>query len=72
VYGDTLQRLGAAETYHFSDEYLARLAAMNEAFVAVAYSDDAVAGAYLLFESHGIVQMHLGGPAPSSANPRRI
>jgi hypothetical protein len=37
VFADTLQRLGAAETYHFSDEYLARLAAMNEAFVAVAY-----------------------------------
>jgi hypothetical protein len=72
VYADTLQRLGAAETYHFSDEDLARLAAMNETFVAVAYSDDAVAGAYLFFESHGIVQMHLGGrrtefhkPSPS-------
>ena len=69
VYADTLQRLGAAETYHFSDEYLARLAALNEAFVAVAYSDDAVAGAYLFFESHGIVQMHLGGPRTEFRKP---
>jgi hypothetical protein len=69
VYADTLQRLGAAETYRFSDEYLAQLAAMNEAFVAVAYSDDAVAGAYLFFESHGIVQMHLGGPRTEFRKP---
>ena len=69
VYADTLQRLGAAEIYHFSDEYLARLAALNEAFVAVAYSDDAVAGAYLFFETHGIVQMHLGGPRTEFRKP---
>jgi CelD/BcsL family acetyltransferase involved in cellulose biosynthesis len=69
VYAETLQRLGAAETYHFSIDYLARLAAMNEAFVAIAYSDDAVAGAYLFFESHGIVQMHLGGPRTEFRKP---
>jgi CelD/BcsL family acetyltransferase involved in cellulose biosynthesis len=69
AYADTLQRLGAAETYHFGEEYLARLAAMNEAFVAVAYSGDAVAGAYLMFESHGIVQMHLGGPHTEFRKP---
>ncbi|MDQ1748968.1 MAG: hypothetical protein QOE71_24 [Pseudonocardiales bacterium] len=69
VYAETLQRLGAAETYHFSDESLARLAALNEASVAVAYSDDAVAGAYLFFESHGIVQMHLGGPRTEFRKP---
>ncbi|MCW2546243.1 MAG: family N-acetyltransferase [Mycobacterium sp.] len=69
VYADTLQRLGAADTYHFSDESLARLAALNEASIAVAYVDDAVAGAYLFFESHGIVQMHLGGPRTEFRKP---
>jgi CelD/BcsL family acetyltransferase involved in cellulose biosynthesis len=69
VYSDTLQRLGAADIYHFSAEHLTRLAAMDEAFVAVAYSDEAVAGAYLFFESHGIIQMHLGGPRTEYRKP---
>ncbi|WP_051574335.1 GNAT family N-acetyltransferase [Mycobacterium sp. URHB0044] len=69
VYAETLQRLGADETYHFSDESLGRLAALNEAFVAVAYAGDVVAGAYLCFESHGIVQMHLGGPRTEFRKP---
>ncbi|WP_197378828.1 GNAT family N-acetyltransferase [Mycolicibacterium mengxianglii] len=69
IYADTMQRLGAAETYHYSPDYLARLSAMNEAFVGVAYSGDTVAGTYLFFESPGIVQMHLGGPRTEFRNP---
>ena len=64
-----MQRLGAAKSYHFSTDHLGQLAAMDEAFVAVAMHDDAVAGAYLLFESHGIVQMHLGGPRTEYMRP---
>lgn len=69
VYSDTVQRLRATENYRFSDDDLARLAAMTEAHIAIAYSDDTVAGAYLFFESHGIVQMHLGGPVTEFRKP---
>ena len=69
IYAETLERLGAADTYHFSNESLARLAALKEASVAVAYADDTAAGAYLFFESHGIVQIHLGGPRTEFRKP---
>jgi hypothetical protein len=69
VYADTLQRLGAAETYHFGDEHLALLAGMHEAYVATADLGGSVAGAYMFFESHGMIQMHLGGPRTEFRKP---
>jgi Acetyltransferase (GNAT) domain len=69
VYTDTLRRRATAETYQCSYGYLVELAAMKEAYVAVAYSGDAVAGAYLFFETDGIVQMHLGGPSTAFRTP---
>jgi len=69
TYADTMRRLGAAEPYEFSADPLGRLAAMDEAFVAVARADGAVAGAYLFFECQGIIQAHLGGPRSAYMRP---
>jgi hypothetical protein len=73
VYSQTITRLGADSQYHFSERYLRRLTSLPQSFVALALLGTEVAGAYLLFECEGIVQMHLGGPRaefmrPSSSN----
>ena len=61
VYAETLERLRADATYNFGPENLRRLADLEDAYLAVALLDGAVAGAYLFFERDGIVQLHLGG-----------
>jgi lipid II:glycine glycyltransferase (peptidoglycan interpeptide bridge formation enzyme) len=69
VYAETMERLGAVTSYHFTTDHFERLAELDEAFVAVAMADGEIAGAYLFFESHGIVQMHLGGPRTRYMKP---
>jgi Acetyltransferase (GNAT) domain len=68
AYEDSLARLGACPPEH-NREHLQRLAGMAETQVVVATLEDRVAGAYMLFEHQGIVQMHLGGPRTAFMRP---
>jgi hypothetical protein len=69
VYAETMERLGAVSSYRFGPDHFERLAELDEAFVAVAIADGEIAGGYLFFESHGIIQMHLGGPRTQYMKP---
>src|SRR5262249_47735609 len=60
VYSETLDRLDADSQYRFTPAYLKQLMAMPQSYVVLAMHSDDVAGAYLFFETSGIVQMHLG------------
>ena len=70
VYGETLSRHSAsASAYDYDESLLRRLAMLDEAHIAVAEIDGVVAGAYILFECNGIVQMHLGGSLSAYRRP---
>jgi hypothetical protein len=69
VYNESLVRLQAASRYHFGVDYLRTIASFPCSYIAMARLGDRVAGAYLLFDHHGIVQMHLGGPAEEFMRP---
>jgi hypothetical protein len=65
----TPQDVSERHSYRYSVEYLGHLAAIEGAYVTVAEADGDVAGAYLFFETDGIIQMHLGGPRTAYMRP---
>lgn len=69
VYEETLERVGESSGSGAERERLRRFASLDEARVAVARWHGEVAGAYLFYESGGIVQMHLGGTRTAYMSP---
>jgi hypothetical protein len=73
AYTDTLQRLGAAETYHFSDEYFARLAARTRRSLRSPIPTTRWRARTCSSRATALSRCTSAAPAPSSANhPRRI
>ena len=69
VYGETLERLGAASRDEFDRDRLHRLASLGEARIAVARLGSVTAAAYLFYECNGFVQMHVGGTRSAYMRP---
>jgi CelD/BcsL family acetyltransferase involved in cellulose biosynthesis len=63
VYRQTMDRVRAKDSYYFSREYFAALASMRQTHCCIVEKDDEIAAACLLFETCGVVQLHLGGTA---------
>ena len=67
IYGETMGRVGASESYMFSRSYFTelkeRLSGTLHLFAAVD-SNGCTAAAGLFFERCGIIQYHLGGTSP--------
>lgn len=63
IYEQTMDRVGARDSYYFGRDYFSALADMPGVECCVVESGGVTIAACLLFESHGIVQFHLGGTA---------
>ena len=62
IYQDTMNRVGASETYYFSPEYFEDLASLGDVVqLLITEFKDEVVAACLFFETQGIVQAHLAG-----------
>jgi GNAT acetyltransferase-like protein len=61
IYRQTMDRVGAADSYYFDGDYFARLASTLPAQLLVAELGGETAAACVFTECQGIVQAHLGG-----------
>jgi hypothetical protein len=62
LYEETMNRVGAKETYYFENDYFRQLLNLGEKIhLGIVEMEDEIACASLFFESCGIVQAHLGG-----------
>ncbi|MBW4512551.1 MAG: GNAT family N-acetyltransferase [Scytonematopsis contorta HA4267-MV1] len=62
IYGETMNRVHASESYYFDNEYFTSLFKLGEKLhLCIVESEEQIICASLFFESCGIVQAHLGG-----------
>lgn len=63
VYNQTMDRVKAKDAYYFDESYFRELSQQQGVHCCIVELNDQLAAACLFFESHGIVQAHLGGSA---------
>ncbi len=63
VYNQTMDRVKAHDAYYFDETYFRALSEQPGVHCCTVEKDNHIAAACLFFESHGIVQAHLGGSA---------
>ena len=63
VYNQTMDRVKAHDEYYFDEAYFRALSEQPGVHCCIVEKDNHIAAACLFFESHGIVQAHLGGSA---------
>ncbi|MGC4002372.1 MAG: GNAT family N-acetyltransferase [Pirellulales bacterium] len=63
IYKQTMDRVNANNEYYFDDRYFTSLAELEQVTCAIAELGDEVAATCLFFNSHGVMQAHLGGTA---------
>lgn len=63
VYNQTMDRVKAHDVYYFDEAYFRSLSQHPGVHCCIVESEQHIAAACLFFESHGIVQAHLGGSA---------
>lgn len=63
VYNQTMDRVKAQDTYYFDETYFRELGQQSGVHCCIVEAGNQLAAACLFFESHGIVQAHLGGSA---------
>jgi Acetyltransferase (GNAT) domain len=61
IYKETMDRVGAQQSYYFSRDYFERLLRMEQLFLYITELEGETVAACLFFECSGIVQMHLAG-----------
>jgi hypothetical protein len=63
VYNQTMDRVKAKDAYYFDEAYFRELSQQPGVHCCIVEVENHLAAACLFFESHGIVQAHLGGSA---------
>ena len=63
VYNQTMDRVKAKDVYYFDEAYFRELSQQPDVHCCIVEAENRIAAACLFFESHGIVQAHLGGSA---------
>ena len=63
VYNQTMDRVKAVDTYYFDEAYFRELSQQPNVHCCIVEKENQLAATCLFFESHGIVQAHLGGSA---------